>query len=124
MTIPNAPDTSLTRAAAHLHAASYLAADRARDDGDEMLSAWANTADTITLAAMGLASHVKGPVTPAQHPDCRAALLAAVGELAQLRPGVDAPLEDLTFVLEFLLPALQHAHDTADSDRRAQGGPA
>ena len=126
MTIPSAPDSPLTRAAAHLHAASFLAADRARDEGDEMLSAWANTADTITLAASGLAPHLTGPVRAAQHNDCRSALLAAAGELAKLRPGVDAPLEDLASVLEFLLPALQHAHDVAgaDYDRRAQAGPA
>lgn len=126
MTIRNAPDSPLTRAAAHLHAASFLAADRARDDSDEMLSPWANTADTITLAAMGLAPHLTGPVEPTQHDDCRSALLAAADELAQLRPGVDAPLADLSFVLEYLLPALQHAHDDAagpGSDRRAAPAP-
>ena len=48
-----------------------------------------------------------------EHPDCRTALLAAAGELAQLRPGVDAPEADLLFVYEFLLPALQHAQDDA-----------
>ncbi len=113
MTIPSAPDSPLTRAAAHLHAASFLAADRARQDSDEMLSPWANTADSITLAAMGLAPHLSGPVEPVEHPDCRTALLAAAAELARLRPVVDAPLADLTFVLEFLLPALQHARDDA-----------
>ncbi len=113
MTIPSAPDSPLTRAAANLHAASFLAADRARDDSDEMRSPWANTADSITLAAMGLAPHLTGPVEPVEHPDCRTALLAAATELARLRPGVDAPLADLTFVLEFLLPALQHARDDA-----------
>ena len=113
MTIPNPPDGPLTRAAAHLHAASFLAADRARDDTDEMLSPWANTADTITLAGMGLAPHLNGPVEPTQHHDCRSALLAAAAELARLRPGVDVPLADLTFVLEYLLPALQHTHNDA-----------
>ena len=113
MTIPCAPDSPLTRAAAHLDAAVYLAQARARDDGDEMLSPWTNTADTITLAEMGLAPHLTGPVESVEHPDCRTALLAAAGELAQLRPGVDAPQADLLFVYEFLLPALQHAQDDA-----------
>ena len=113
MTIPCAPDSPLTRAAAHLDAAIYLAQARARDDGDEMLSPWTNTADTITLAEMGLAPHLTGPVESVEHPDCRTALLAAAGELAQLRPGVDAPQADLLFVYEFLLPALQHAQDDA-----------
>ena len=131
MTIPSAPDSPLARAAAHLHAAGYLAADRARDDSDEMLSPWANTADTISLAAMGLAPHQTGPVEAVQHhPDCLSALLAAAADLARLRPGVDAPLADLTFVLEFLLPALQHARADAaapDLERQAeaaQTGPA
>jgi len=113
MTIPCAPASPLTRAAAHLDAAIFLADARARDDGDEMLSPWANTAGTITLAAMGLAPHLTGPVELVEHPDCRTALLAAAGELAQLRPGVDAPQADLLFVYEFLLPALQHAQDDA-----------
>ena len=113
MTIPSAPDSPLTRAAAHLHAASFLAADRARDDSDEMLSPWANTADSITLAAMGLAPHLTGPAELVEHCDCRNALLAAAEELARVRPGIDVPLADLTFVLEFLLPALQHARDDA-----------
>ena len=113
MTIPCAPDSPLTRAAAHLDAAIYLAQARARDDGDEMLSPWSNTADTITLAEMGLAPHLTGPVESVEHPDCRTALLAAAAELAQLRPGIDAPQADLLFVYEFLLPALQHAQDDA-----------
>ena len=113
MTIPDAPASPLTRAAAHLDAAIYLAQARARDDGDEMLSPWTNTADTITLAEMGLAPHLTGPVESVEHPDCGTALLAAAGELAQLRPGVDAPQADLLFVYEFLLPALQHAQDDA-----------
>ena len=113
MTIPCAPDSPLTRAAAHLDAAIYLAGARARDDDDEMLSPWANTAGTITLAAMGLAPHLTGPVELVEHPDCRTALLGAAGELARLRPGVDAPQADLLFVYEFLLPALQHAQDDA-----------
>ena len=113
MTIPCAPDSPLTRAAAHLDAAIYLAQARARDDGDEMLSPWTNTADTITLAEMGLAPHLTGPAELVEHPDCRSALLAAAGELAQLRPGVDVPQTDLLFVYEFLLPALQHAQDDA-----------
>ena len=113
MTIPCTPASPLTRAAAHLDAAIYLAGARARDDGDEMLSPWTNTADTITLAEMGLAPHLTGPVELVEHPDCRSALLAAAGELAQLRPGVDAPQADLLFVYEFLLPALQHVQDDA-----------
>ena len=113
MTIPCAPASPLTRAAAHLDAAIYLAQARARDDDDELLSPWTNTADTITLAEMGLAPHLTGPVESVEHPDCRTALLAAAGELAQLRPGVDAPQADLLFVYEFLLPALQHAQDDA-----------
>ena len=113
MTIPAVPASPLTRAAAHLDAAIYLAQARARDDGDELLSPWTNTADTITLAEMGLAPHLTGPVESVEHPDCRTALLAAAGELAQLRPGVDAPQADLLFVYEFLLPALQHAQDDA-----------
>ena len=113
MTIPCAPASPLTRAAAHLDAAIYLAQARARGDGDELLSPWTNTADTITLAEMGLAPHLTGPVESVRHPDCRTALLAAAGELAQLRPGVDAPQADLLFVYEFLLPALQHAQDDA-----------
>ena len=113
MTIPAAPASPLTRAAAHLDAAIYLAQARARDDGDEMLSPWTNTADTITLAEMGLAPHLTGPVESVEHQDCRTALLAAARELAQLRPGVDAPQADLLFVYEFLLPALQHAQDDA-----------
>ena len=113
MTIPCTPASPLTRAAAHLDAAIYLAQARARDDGDELLSPWTNTADTITLAEMGLAPHLTGPVESVEHPDCRTALLAAAGELAQLRPGVDAPQADLLFVYEFLLPALQHAQDDA-----------
>ena len=123
MTIPFAPDSPLTRAAEHLYAAIFLAGERARGDSDEMLSPWANTADTITLAVMGLAPSLAGPVEPAQHHDCRSALLAAANELAQLRPGIDAPLADLMFVLEYLLPALQHAHDDAaepESNRRVQ----
>jgi len=104
MTLPSARDSPLTRAAAHLHASSFFAAaGRARDDSDEMLSPWA---DTMTLAAMGLAPHLTGPVEPVEHPDCRSALLAAANEFAWLRPGVCAPLADLTFVLEFCLPAL------------------
>ena len=113
MTIPCAPDSALTRAAAHLDAAIYFADVRARDDGDELLSPWANIAGTITLAVMGLAPHLTGPIELVEHPDCRTALLAAAGELAQLRPGVDAPQADLLFVYEFLLPALQHAQDDA-----------
>ena len=113
MTIPCAPASPLTRAAAHLDAAIYLAAARARDDDDELLSPWANTAGTITLAAMGLAPHLTGPVESVEHPDCRTALLAAAGELARLRPGVDAPQTDVLFVYEFLLPALQHAQNDA-----------
>ena len=113
MTIPCAPDSPLTRAAAHLDAAIYLAQARARDDGDEMLSAWTNTADTITLAEMGLAPHLIGPVESVEHQDCRTALLAAAGELSQLRPGVDVPQADLLSVYECLLPALQHAQDDA-----------
>lgn len=113
MTIPCAPASHLTRAAAHLDAAIYLAQARARDDGDELLSPWTNTADTITLAEMGLAPHLTRPVESVEHPDCRTALLAAAGELAQVRPGVDAPQADLLFVYEFLLPALQHARDDA-----------
>ena len=123
MTIPSPPDSPLTRAAAHLHAARFLACDRARDDSDEMLSPWANTADTITLAVMGLAPYLTGPVEPAQHLDCRSALLAAAAELARLRADVDAPLADLAFVLEYLLPALQHAHNDAagpESSRLAE----
>ena len=112
MTIPAVP-SPLTRAAAHLDAAIYLAQARARDDGDELLSPWTNTADTITLAEMGLAPHLTGPVESVEHPDCRTALLAAAGELAQLRPGVEAPQADLLFVYEFLLPALQHVQDDA-----------
>lgn len=125
MTIPSAPDGPLSRAAAHLHVAGFLAADQASRDRDPMLSPWANTADTITLAAAGLARHLAGPVEPDQHPDCLSALLAAAGELAQLRPDVDAPLADLAFVLEFLIPALQHAQADAaagsEPDRRAPG---
>lgn len=113
MTIPAAPASPLTRAAAHLDAAIYLAQARARDDDDELLSPWTNTADTITLAEMGLAPHLTGPVESVEHPDCRTALLAAAGELAQLRPGVDAPQADLLFVYEYLLPALQHAQADA-----------
>ena len=113
MTIPAAPASPLTRAAAHLDAAIYLAQARARDDDDELLSPWTNTADTITLAEMGLAPHLTGPVESVEHPDCRTALLAAAGELAQLRPRVDAPQADLLFVYEFLLPALQHVQDDA-----------
>ena len=113
MTIPAAPASPLTRAAAHLDAAIYLAQARARDDDDELLSPWTNTADTITLAEMGLAPHLTGPVKSVEHPDCRTALLAAAGELARLRPGVDAPQADLLCVYEFLLPALQHAQDDA-----------
>ena len=113
MTIPCAPDSPLARAAAHLDAAIYLADARARDDNDELLSSWANTAGTISLAAMGLAPHLTGPVESVEHQDCRTALLAAARELAQLRPGVDAPQADLLFVYEFLLPALQHAQDDA-----------
>ena len=44
-----------------------------------------------------------------------------------MRPDVDAPLADLTFVLEFLLPALQHAQDDAagpQPDRRAKASTA
>ena len=113
MTIPAAPANPLTRAAAHLDAAIHLAQARARDDGNDLLSPWTNTADTITLAEMGLAPHLTGPVESVEHPDCRTALLAAAGELAQLRPGVDAPQADLLFVYEFLLRALQHAQDDA-----------
>ena len=103
-------DNALSRAAAHLHAAIFLALDRAGADADELLSPWANTADAITLAWSGLSAHLSGPPEPVEHTDCRTALLAAAAELAQLRAGIDVPVADLVSVVEFLVPALLHVH--------------
>ena len=109
MLMTSAPDTPMSRAAAHLDAAVYLALANARDDVDELLSPWAHTAQTINIAAGGLLLHLSSPVEPVEHPDCLSALRAAADEIARLRPDVDAPLADLVLVMEYLAPALQHA---------------
>ncbi len=110
MPIAPASDSALSRAAAHLDAAFFLALRNARSDIDELMSPWADTAHTISVASSGLAGHLPGPVDPVEHPDCRRALQAATVELAQVRADVDAPLDDLVFVMEFLVPALAHVH--------------
>ena len=115
MLITSAPDAPLSRAAAHLDAAVYLALANARDDVDELLSAWAHTARTIDIAVSGLLLHLSSPVEPVEHPDCLSALRAAAIEIAWLRPDVDAPLADLALVMAYLAPALQHAQ--AEHDR-------
>ena len=117
MLITSAPDTPLSRAAAHLDAAVYLALANARDD-DELLSFWAQTARTIDIAASGLLLHLSSPVEPAEHGDCLSALRAAAEEIARLRPDVDAPLADLVLVMAYLAPALQHAQAVHDGRAR------
>ena len=112
MLITSAADTPLSRAAAHLDAAVYLALANARDDVDELMSEWAHTARTIDIAASGLL--LSSPVEPVEHRDCLSALRAAAIEIARLRPDVDAPLADLVLVMAYLAPALQHAQ--ADHD--------
>ena len=120
MLISSAADTPLSRAAAHLDAAVYLALANARDDVDELMSEWAHTARTIDIAASGLL--LSSPVEPVEHRDCLSALRAAAIEIARLRPDVDAPLADLVLVMAHLAPALQHAQ--ADHDGLALRDPA
>ena len=114
MLITSAPDTPLSRAAAHLDAAVYLALANAHDDADELLSPWADTAQTINIAAGGLLLHLSGRVEPVEHGDCLSALRAAAIEIARLRPDIDAPLADLVLVMAYLTPALQHAQAVHD----------
>ena len=114
MLITSAPDTPLSRAAAHLDAAVYLALANARDDVDELMSEWAHAARTIDIAASGLLLHLSSPVEPVEHGDCLSALRAAAIEIARLRPDVDVPLADLVLVMAYLTPALQQAQ--ADRD--------
>ena len=109
MLITSAPDSPLSRAAAHLDAAVHLALANARDDVDELLSPWADTAQTINIAASGLLLHLSSPVDPVEHGDCLSALRAAAIEIARLRPEVDAPLADLVLVMAYLATTLQHA---------------
>ena len=122
MLITSAADTPLSRAAAHLDAAVYLALANARDDVDELMSEWAHTARTVDIAASGLLLQLSSPVAPVEHRDCLSALRAAAIEIARLRPDVDAPLADLVLVMAHLAPALQHAQ--ADHDGLALRDPA
>ena len=118
MLITSAPDTPLSRAAAHLDAAVYLALANARDDVDELMSPWAQIARTIDIAAGGLLLHLSSPVEPVEHGDCLSALRAAAKEIDQLRPDVDVPLADLVLVMAYLAPALQHAQAVHDGPTR------
>lgn len=113
MTI-SAPDTALHRAAAHLDAALFLALQHAQDDSDELLSPWAKTAQSISLATSGLLGELSAPLEPVQHPDCLTALLAAADQLTRLRPDVDVPLTDLALAVTHLAAAQQHAQACRD----------
>ena len=87
-----APDPAdlpeLRDAAEHLLTAVHLADERAAADGpDGQLSAWANIAQRISLAASGVLLHVDEQDDPIreddrEHPDCAAALRAAAQQIA------------------------------------------
>ena len=113
--ILSAPDTALHRAAAHLDAALSLALRHAQDDDDELLGPWADTAYRINLASSGLLPGPYAPIEPVKHPDCLTALQAAAEQIAQVRPGIDAPLADLALTLQHLAAALQHAQTDRDA---------
>lgn len=110
----SAPDTALHRAAAHLDAALFLALQHAQDDSDDLLSPWANTAQSISLATSGLLGELSAPLEPVEHPDCLAALLAATELIIRLRPDVDVPLIDLALAVTHLAVARQHAQACRD----------
>lgn len=109
MLITAAPDSPVSRCAAHLLGAVELADARARADTDDLLSPWAIVAHAVSLAEAGLSLHLNGPVLPAQHPDCLAALRVASTELAGVRAGIDLPLAELADVLVLLSDAARHA---------------
>lgn len=114
--ILSAPDTALHRAAAHLDAALFLALRHAQDDDDdELLGPWADTAHRINLASSGLLQGPYAPIEPVEHPDCLTALQAAAEQIAQVRPGIDAPLPHLALTLQHLAAALQHAQTDRDA---------
>lgn len=114
MSLTIAPDSRLSRAASHLDGAISLARANARADDDELLSPWANTAFTISIAAGYLTTHLPGAVPTTIHPDCPAALRAALVEISQLRADVDLPLQDLAEAMAYTAQALQHAQEHHD----------
>lgn len=114
MSITCAPDSSVSRAAAHLLGALEHANTRVRTDEDELLSPWATAAMTISLAAAGLRLHLDGPVLPAQHSDCLTALRASRAELAHVRVDTDLPLLALADVLVHVADATEHVQSLGD----------
>ncbi len=113
MTAPvTAPDTRLSRIAAHLKAAVFLAAARARADTEPLLSAWADLTFDLELAEGGFADRLSGPVVAPEHPDPSTAVRAALVEAGRLVPDVDLPFDDLVGVtarLALLLAACDSA---------------
>lgn len=119
-TLTIAPDNRLSHAAAHLYGAVALADTHALADGDDLLSAWTNTAHKASIAAGFIAMQVPGAVAPASHPDCASALRAALTEIALLRPDIDLPAGDLVDAMDYAVQALQLAqpcHDTTSPGR-------
>lgn len=112
--ITTSPDSTVSRAAAHLLGAIEHADARARADDDELLSSWAAAAWTISLAATGLRLHLDGQVMPAEHPDCLSALRACAHELAQVQADVDVPLLEFAAVLAHVSDATQHVQSLDD----------
>lgn len=102
--ISSAPNTALARVAAHLEAAFWHAHASA---GGDLLSPWADTAQTIDIAAGAVHLHLSGPVEPTRHPDCLTALLAAEQELIQLPPTQSLPLVHFVLARTHLTAALR-----------------
>lgn len=114
-TLSIAPDNRLSRAAAHLDGAVALADTHALADGDDLLSAWTNTAHKASIAAGFVTKHTAGAVAPASHPDCASALRAALTEIALLQPDVDLPAGDLADAMDYAAQALQLAQPSPDA---------
>lgn len=116
----SAPDTVLHLAAADLDAALFLALQQAQNDGDGLLSTWADIARSISLASTGLLGELAAPLEPIEHPDCLTALRAASDQVSRLRPDVDVPLTDLATALPHLAAAQQHAQALQDAQLARQ----
>lgn len=123
-TLNTAPDSRLGRAAAHLYGAVALADTNALAGGDDLLSAWTNTALKASIAAGYLRMHLPGVVSPQSHPGCADALRAALTDIALLQPDVDLPPRDLADAMDYAVQALQLAQPPLDAAPPASSGPA
>ncbi len=93
-----AADGPMSRIAAHLDAAVFLAIARAAADDDPLLSAWTDPVTDLLLAEGVFTSRLDGPVIAPTHPDPSTAVRAACIELGRLVPDVDLPFEELNEV--------------------------